>query len=63
MINFNNESWSGSGTNHYTMKKEIYKKLCKNESNDIVRKWLLNYIQDIDKNIIRHKGFDEEFQL
>ena len=62
MINFNNESWSGSGAKYHTMKKEKYEKLYENESNGIVKKWLLNYIQGIQKDIIRHKGFDEELQ-
>ena len=60
MINFSNESWSGSGAKYYTMKKEKYEKLYETESNSIVEKWLLNYIQHIEKHIVRHKGFDEE---
>ncbi len=60
IINFNNESWTGSGATHHENKKQKLEELYKKESNINVQKWLSEYIQDTERAIDRFRGFDEE---
>jgi len=58
-VNFSNESWTGSGADYYSEKKELMIKFRENESNENVRKWLDEYIAFLDENIERMKGMEE----
>ncbi|MDA7949616.1 MAG: hypothetical protein MPJ78_19345, partial [Hyphomicrobiaceae bacterium] len=58
-INFDTETWSGSGSVHYAEKRAKFEGFLEDETDPHVRTWLEDYIKSIGSRAEIDRGFDE----
>lgn len=63
MANFSTEGWTGPGSLHLENKKLRLLEFAKNETNDNVRRWVNDYILQLDRSILREKIEEEREEL
>lgn len=60
MANFSTEGWTGYASAHYQAKKERLLKFREDEGNEKIRRWIDEYVVEIDKSIGREKLREEK---